>query len=86
MKKNKKYPIIYLQWIDAQEPHTGWSYEKEIDYKGAKVETCGFLIKKTKKTYSIALNVWSGGNEYQDQISRIINIPTCLIFKTRIVK
>lgn len=85
MKKTKKYPMIYIAWIDAQIPHRGWSDEDEINHKGSKIETCGFLLKKTKKTYSIAQNIALNGDDFYNQISNIINIPSSLIVKEKII-
>lgn len=71
----KKYPIVKIEWVDA-EVDAGWKTPEEIaEMKGADCITVGFLVRKpTKKApcYVIAHTV---GADHEGDVNGVIKIP-----------
>jgi hypothetical protein len=56
-KSKHKYPLIRLDWIDAESGAAEWIEPSEIDGTLPAVTTIGFLIKETEDTYIIASTI-----------------------------
>ncbi|MGI9358960.1 MAG: hypothetical protein ACR2ON_06120 [Paracoccaceae bacterium] len=76
VKKNKfyhgKFPLVCIEWEDAQDHETGWSSLKKAQkHETAPVVSVGWILEETDKKYVLA-----GDFILEDlETSRITSIP-----------
>jgi hypothetical protein len=87
--KDKTFPLIYIEWIDAISNNTSWLSEEEIlkwtDTTDWVIQQTGFLIKETKEYMLIASRI----NPQEHGIKNLdgcIKIPKTWIRKRVVLK
>lgn len=81
--KLKRLPV-YVEWLDSG-GHRGWRNPDDMDLSPMHCETLGWLVRKTKKTVTVALNGVFDGTSCAP-FGEFITIPRVAITKMRRVK
>lgn len=73
-KKKVHYPIVIVEWEDAESGH-GWEeVEGETDHAIPIVYTCGYLIKELEKSLTVASTV-----DFQGTSNARLKIPRGMV-------
>ena len=72
--KSRDMKIVKIEWVDSRQMH-GWVLEEDIDTSACYINTCGYLIKETDETFTVAVSV----GEEPKQANGINVIPKCCV-------
>lgn len=74
-----KYPLIEVQWTDAETGH-GWEEESDLDIALPLVTTVGFLVRESETCVMLASTISDSSSNAR------IKIPRGMITNTKILK
>lgn len=71
---------VYVDWLDAHTPETGWSKIDKRDFKPEKVRSFGFLLNSDDAAVTIAGDA-NPRRPLKDDVNRVITIPAGMVTK-----